>query len=232
LLSEEFLSAANPFLLDAEIASALLLGIGIVFESHKFNKGIESVQNVGFWCVVFGVVFETVFSILLFGSEGSIANQQRAQIIALDKQIAPRRLSPPQIRALVARLSPFSNKTVRVTSYALDFEAAFLGVEIITALSDAGVHFTSALLCEAPVGSIVLGIHVTGSDDDLVKMLLGSFSTLNFIVDPSPVPPSMLSCGGQNTPGIDATIFVATKPPPDVIQGPLPAAEAPDGKSR
>jgi hypothetical protein len=74
ILSEEFLSAANPYLLQLEISSAALLGIGIVYEADRYPA---SVQRSAFWFVVIGVVLETVFSILLFASEERIASIQR-----------------------------------------------------------------------------------------------------------------------------------------------------------
>jgi hypothetical protein len=82
--SEAFLSAANPYLLQAEIAAAVLLGIGIIFESGRYPN---SVHKVAFLCVVAGVVFETVFSILLFISEEHIASLQRTTIASLQTRL-------------------------------------------------------------------------------------------------------------------------------------------------
>ena len=83
-LSEDFLSIANPYLLQAEIAAAALLGIGIVYESDKYSKAVHA---SAFWFVVIGVVLETVFSILLFGSEERIASLQRGTIEAQQTKI-------------------------------------------------------------------------------------------------------------------------------------------------
>jgi septal ring factor EnvC (AmiA/AmiB activator) len=83
-LSEEFLSVVNPFLLQAEIAAAILLGIGIVYESDKYP---ESVHESAFWFVVIGVVLETVFSIMLFASEERVASIQRADLKSAASQL-------------------------------------------------------------------------------------------------------------------------------------------------
>lgn len=82
LLTEEYLSWVNPYLLQAEIAAAVVLGIGIIYESDKFP---DSVHNSAFWFVVIGVVLETVFSVCLFMSEEHIVSLQRRKIIFLDK---------------------------------------------------------------------------------------------------------------------------------------------------
>lgn len=88
-LSEEFLSAANPYLLDAEIGAAVLLGIGIIYESDKY---CEAVKRRAFHFVMWGVVLETIFTILLFKSETWIADKQRGTIIVLERRIAPREI--------------------------------------------------------------------------------------------------------------------------------------------
>jgi hypothetical protein len=108
LLSEAFLSALNPYLLQAEIAAAVLLGIGIVYESNKYPT---SVHESAFWFVVIGVVLETIFSVLLFASEERIGSLQRdtieaqnTQIIALENRLAPRILSADAQREIVGKI--------------------------------------------------------------------------------------------------------------------------------
>jgi hypothetical protein len=136
-------------------------------------------------------------------------------------------LSDEQQKQLGQWLTPFDGKTARVTSYALDFEAAWLGQEIMQALKGAGIKPISALLCEAPVGSIVLAVHVTGTDTALVDALLKYLQMVDVVVSADPAPPSVLSCsnqaGGVNlggpasgivqASGTDATVFVGTKMP-------------------
>jgi hypothetical protein len=110
-VSEDFLSSLNPYLLQFEVASALLLGIGIVYEAPEYP---ESVHKTAFWLVVIGVFFETVFSILLFASEEQIASSQRgtinlqqANITALEEKLAARSLGKSEIGRMVAALNRF-----------------------------------------------------------------------------------------------------------------------------
>jgi hypothetical protein len=215
---------AGTFLSEAAVA------IGILLES-KFKTRRDWTAAI---LVIGGVCAGVFFTLVLFANDEEISSAQQStisdqqlKIIALNKEIAPRRLSDDQQKQLGQWLSPFSGKTVRVSSYALDFEAAFLGQQIIQSLRLAGINPISALLCEAPVGSIVLAIHVTGADPALVSALLKHLPTVDLISSPDPVPPSIISCSTQGTglllggpasgipqaSGADATIFVGTKLP-------------------
>lgn len=112
--SVSFLSAVNPFLLQAEIAAAVLLGIGIVFESERYPT---SVHKSAFWFVVIGVILETVFSILLFASEeietrivnttAAAANERAAN---LETQTAPLRAAAASAEKDVAEANETAAK--------------------------------------------------------------------------------------------------------------------------
>ena len=104
LFSEPVLSTLNPFLLQAEIASAVLLGIGIIFESDKYPA---KVKERAFWFVMWGVIFETIFSIVLFSSEERISGVQRSKIIWLETCLAARSLFPAQQEHIAGKLRPF-----------------------------------------------------------------------------------------------------------------------------
>ena len=110
----------------------------------------------------------------------------------------------------------------------LDFEAAFFGQEIIQGLREGGIMPVSSLLCGAPIGAIVVGVHVCGRDTDLVNAILADLTALGVVNNSRDrVPPSIMSCthqgGGVWMGGpasgimppddVDATIFVATKLP-------------------
>jgi hypothetical protein len=107
IVSQDFLSKVNPFLLQTEIATAVLLGLGIVFESNRYP---ESVHSRVFWFVVIGVTLETIFSILLFVSEESISSLQNNTIIELTARLAPRRILPEQQKHIVSELSIYKGQ--------------------------------------------------------------------------------------------------------------------------
>ena len=52
LLSEEFLSQLNPFLLQGEVVAAAAVGLGILWESETY-KGDE-IKKLAFWLVMLG----------------------------------------------------------------------------------------------------------------------------------------------------------------------------------
>lgn len=111
ILSEEFLSLANPFLLDAEIGAAVLLGVGIIFESDRY---CEAVKCTALKMVVCGVVLETIFSIALFQSENWIGDSQRTTIISLTRRLAPRGLTVEDRQKIVSGILPFAGTRVSV----------------------------------------------------------------------------------------------------------------------
>jgi hypothetical protein len=102
--TEPFLSVLNPYLLQLEIGAAILLGIGIIFESDRYP---EIVRQRAFWFVMWGMIFETIFSIGLFASEERIASLQRTTIISLGKQVGPRILDTESEQRIVPKLKPF-----------------------------------------------------------------------------------------------------------------------------
>jgi hypothetical protein len=154
LYSEEFLSSINPYLLDAEIAAAALLGVGIIFESHTFNKGSKSVERVGFWCVVIGIV--------LFKSETWIADQQRTEIVALNKRLAERSLSSYQIASIGAALRIYSGLPFQIRLYPENPESEHLARNIRDTLSqNAKWDFQPPSMDDETLKTVVTGVVVS-----------------------------------------------------------------------
>jgi hypothetical protein len=112
-------------LLSGSVLAGIAVGAGILYERPKYS---EAVHGVATWLVIVGVAVESVCTICLFAIDERISGTQQSTIIGLDKEIAPRRLSDEQQKQLGQWLTPFAGKTARVSSYALDFEAAWLVV--------------------------------------------------------------------------------------------------------
>ena len=185
------------WLLTVSVLGSAAVAYGIIREAEK-------VWSITTLLVVGGVAVEAICTLLLFGFDEGISEKQqkiieiqRGQIISLEAQIAPRRLSPNEQKYFGAWLSSFKGKSVRVTSYMLDFEAAFFGQEILQGLRAAGVTPISLLLCDAPIGGIVLGVHVYGRDAGLVNAILTDLSALGVVNSSDRVPPSIMSCAHQ-----------------------------------
>ena len=140
-MSEFFSGSIAPFwphsiLLTAAIASSFAVAAGIVLENPKL-----SLANV---LVVGGVTIEAVCTLLLFGFDEGISGRQQStieeqnsQIIALEMQIAPRRLSKDQFEAIQEIKGKV--QSVSVLAQASCLECAFFSFEIVMALQEAGV---------------------------------------------------------------------------------------------
>jgi hypothetical protein len=215
------------WLLTVSVLGSVAVAWGIIREAEK-------VWSLTTLLVVGGVAVEAICTLLLFDFDEGISSKQRKtieaqrdQIISLERQIAPRQLSPDDQKYFGSWLSSFKDKSVRVTSYMLDFEAAFFGQEIMQGLREGGITPVSSLLCDAPIGGIVVGVHVYGRDADLVNAILADLTALGVVNSPDRVPPSIMSCAHQGggvwmggpasgvmpPDDVDATRFVATKLP-------------------
>jgi hypothetical protein len=122
--------------LQGEIFAAFCLGVGIIWESDKY-KGDE-IKKVAFLLVMLGVVFETIFSVLLFASEEKISEIQKSKIIELERKLAPRTLEPWQRQMLVDLLSPAPKGRVIIKPNFVDMEATVFANQITQALIEAG----------------------------------------------------------------------------------------------
>ncbi len=106
------------FLIQFEIAAALLLGIGILWESDRY-KGDE-IKKLAFWLVMYGVIFETIFSVLLFASEERIGSLQRKTIIALEKRVLLRNIDAEVAARIIKKVKPLGPKPFDIGIVAFD----------------------------------------------------------------------------------------------------------------
>lgn len=141
----------------------------------------------------------------------------RAANLALEAQIAPRRLDADQMNAIALALKPFAGKRVRLESYVLDVESAVLGKLIQTCLAGAGLIIdVSGMMSVMAYGRASLGLHISG-EGQLVTALASAFSDKGgLIVKPNSKPShgmaSIVAHPTEKVPPSDATIFIGTKP--------------------
>jgi hypothetical protein len=159
IFSSEILSALNPFLLQLEIASAVLVGIGIVFESERFPN---EVHRTAFWFVLIGIVLETVFSIMLFASEEQISQLQRGTIATLVNTALPRELEEKLSAETLKRFSsvevlirsdndPEARRTAGQIRYMLIQEAGWKSFQ--DPLRELPVFFDGVVIHTGPLGA-------------------------------------------------------------------------------
>jgi hypothetical protein len=106
-----------------------------------------------------------------------IAEQERLERVKLEAQLAPRRLSSEQQKAIAVSLKRFNGRKVKLITYAHDLEAGLLATQIKPALLEAGIRVDDQISGVMVVGGFVAGVWVNGPpvEQDLVKAL---FDTL------------------------------------------------------
>lgn len=143
------------------------------------------------------------------------AENEKVERLKLEAQIAPRRLTVDEQITIGAACRQFSGKEVRVVSYATDVESAVLAKQIVAALSAGGMLVEDKTATIIPFGSISLGVHVAGKDEELVSSLtLILRSDGNLAVGPpssSIDQTGVLAAGNPLSPDV-AVVLVGAKP--------------------
>lgn len=139
--------------------------------------------------------------------------KERVERLKLEASVNPRRLAPTRAQTLMLALAKYSGKRVRLRSYALDVESTALGQQILSVLAAAGIQVDDRRMSESGLGSLAVGVHVSGDDTAMVVDLLSLLSVVGEIgvfPDPVPIGPGMfIQDDGSD---VDATIFVGIKP--------------------
>jgi hypothetical protein len=109
--AEPWVFVLNAFLLVCEGVAAGCVAAGIVWESASVDTWRRRLSHK---LVIWGVVAEVVFSLALFISDEIVSGsqlleikEQQSKIIALEEKLAPRDLSPDQIKSIADRLRSF-----------------------------------------------------------------------------------------------------------------------------
>jgi hypothetical protein len=140
------------------------------------------------------------------------AEAERLERLKLEAQIAPRRLNLNQQHGLTAALMKFGGADISVSSYALDADSAAFGGQVLEAIKNASLVPIDQRMSQGALGSMALGVHITGTNAALVNMLLGTFNSFGIqALAGEPPPSSGMSLGGQGVPH-SAKIFVGVKP--------------------
>ena len=114
------------------------------------------------WVVIVAVIGELFSDAVIWVSSDALQSISDGEILALNKEIAPRRLLPSEQEEITKALIAFRGKNIRLESYVLDVEGAVLGRQIKDAIFAAHIGFSDALMTRGSSGSIALGVHVTG----------------------------------------------------------------------
>jgi hypothetical protein len=110
--------------------SSAYIGKGKGFPKEK--------QQRGWRVLVASLAVDTLFTVLIFGTDGWISHIQRDEIIALENRLAARTLSDEQISAIADRLKQFSSQEFDIVAYWKNPESLGLANRIYDALIKAG----------------------------------------------------------------------------------------------
>jgi hypothetical protein len=104
------------------------------------------------------------------------AEQDRLERVKLEAQIAPRRLTMDQRKAIGASLKRFAGRKLNLLTYVYDLEGAVLASQIKPALEEAGILVNAKISQVMVIGGFIAGIWVNGppTEQDLVKALVDS----------------------------------------------------------
>jgi hypothetical protein len=116
------------------VAATIGVIIGVYWEGDQFDK---ETQQRGWLLLVRSLAIDTLFTVLIFGTDGWIGHIQRNEIVALENRLAARVLSDVQITEMKRVLSQFNGQQFVIDAYAVK-EVSSLGVQIAVALTDAG----------------------------------------------------------------------------------------------
>jgi hypothetical protein len=145
----------------------------------------------------------------------SMAEAEKLERVRLEAIVEPRSISVADQRTIAVTLSRFSGKRVSVTTYSLDGEGAALGKQIVAMLLTARIDVDDRTASVTPMGGFNLGVHVTGTLDDLVVALRGALSVIGHLVVAPPNTPTANPTLELVPKGpVDANILIGIKPVP------------------
>ena len=87
------------------VASAVGVTVGVFWENEDFEK---SKRHKGWLLLVWSLGAEILLTIFIFVSDGEISSRQRAEIISLQKKLAPRALSRANRDRIVEKMKQFA----------------------------------------------------------------------------------------------------------------------------
>ncbi len=137
------------------VAATIGVIVGVYLEGDQFDK---ETQQRGWRILVRSLAVDTLFTILIFGTDGWISSIQRGEIIALEDRLAARTLSDTQVSAIAEKLKAFGGQEFDIVTYWKNPEALGLANRLYDALLKAGWKYD-----KPPNGEFLLGVE-TGID--------------------------------------------------------------------
>ena len=144
------------------------------------------------------------------------AELERLERVKLAELVQPRFLSLEQQSELGKKWRSFAGRSVVVSSYGLDAQGTALAEQIASSLESAKIHVYRDFGGIVPSGEFDRGIHVRGTEDDLVNGLVVALSEIGkletYANTPVPQYGAVMGGGGQPFPSGTVTVAVGVRP--------------------
>lgn len=145
------LEVAKFVLFAVYIAATIGVIIGVYWEGEQFPK---EKQQRGWRLLISSLAVDTLFTILIFGTDGWIGAIQRSEIIALETRLAPRMLSDAQVAEIAKALALFAGQEFDIVTYWEAKEPSALANRIYEALTSAEWKYIKPQTGEFLMGGI------------------------------------------------------------------------------
>jgi hypothetical protein len=116
------------------VVSTIGITVGVYWEGEQFPK---VKQERGWRLLIWSLAFDTLFTILIFGTDGWISQIQQREIIALQTRLAARTLSDAQAVEIKKRVESFADQTFQIIPYWQNKESLAIANRIAAILSNA-----------------------------------------------------------------------------------------------
>jgi hypothetical protein len=169
------LEIAKALFFVAYVASTIGVIIGVYWEGDQFPK---EKQNRGWLLLIRSLAADTLFTVLIFGTDGWIGRIQRSEIIALENKLAARSLSDVQLAEMRQELGAFSGQQFLFDAYMVK-ETSDIGKQISDTLVSAG-WIKSIQPPNAFLKSVVAGVSIFEDEQapDRTKAAAAKLETL------------------------------------------------------
>lgn len=188
------LSVSSSWWARVDIAALFIVTIGVVLEGiaewlpkeRRETRFMIALTRTGWLILVLALIVEFIAQRNKDASDALITaalndraglseretEELRSKNLALEAEIAPRRLTSDQIAALTAAAKPFAGRAISIWSYGIDLEAGMLAIQIKFALQGAGVPIVDDVGHMVTSWTPRVGVIITGPDDTLIETLL------------------------------------------------------------
>jgi hypothetical protein len=197
------LSANSAWWSRLDIAALFVVTIGVVLEGiaewlpkeRRETRCMTALTRTGWLILVLALIVEFVAQrnkdasdALIIAALNDRAEESRSRNLALEAEIAPRKVSDDEIKSLIDGLKPFAGRPVSVKSYLGDSEGRRLLMILSTVLSRAGLKVTPGYwnFDASPQMKLLGGLELDSPPEqkDLADALQNSFSKMSLGIRP------------------------------------------------